>query len=821
MHTDHMAASSFPDEAALRERLGIPKDARKVLIMAESSHWDPQWLLDTETYYRTCIVRVFKGILSEFRVDPRRTFAIESVLFLKMFWERNPGKQEELRSLINSGRLILTGTAMGQPDTNLPLLESILRDYQIGQQWLRDNGIQAEPDIAAFADNFGHSPALPTILNSLGFRYTSFARVDGGYYEGCDFRPESDFPMPGSTAEILLKKLQSLDFIWRTADGAELRCLFMPYTYGMGDDLTINPAWLLPGLVSRQLFIKRWCGIIFGIPSRSENQIAGRVKEYVDRLAPLSRTDYLFCPTGYDFNPPLPGLMKLIDRYNRKSYPQTGIYLISATLKDYFDLTSDAYKDLPVLQDLDINPVSMGCASSRPYIKQLCHQLVKDLVTAETLNVTGPNKDQRHAKMLKQAWEAAAESNHHDFITGTSTNSVVYKCQLPLLQKAQSKVDSVLNDLVASLTPIAAANPAPRPPEWSQEGSLFKVRNQYYALTLDRDKGGCIVEWLDMASNKSILKGPANDLILYRDSGGLWRLPWEYPGGLFAEVTRASTSPCLFNVGEKEGILEARIVTDFEGVAITRLVRFRTDSPYVEVTISGSTKKDRTVVCCFPLHSPGRISMDVPGAVVTRPEHTIYDPTYWAAHSFVNVEQPNGHGMFVNFSRTASVSISQSGLQFIAVRNINSERTASNKVLMAFGAKGDTREQTISFAFCATPAAEPHGHGMTAASAQISEIWNSDIENRIGAAAKGAVIVDDAAVGVIGVKDAELGQGVIVHLFSDRVTGQEIRLRVKDRPILEAWSCDARERDIARIKIVDGQAVVPVTSPIICIRVHI
>ncbi len=821
MHADHMAASSSPSEAGLRERLGIPKDARKVLIIGESSHWDPQWLLDTETYYRTCIVRVFKGIMSEFRADPRRTFAIESVLFLKMYWERNPGKQEELRSLINSGRLILTGTGIGQPDTNLPLLESILRDYQIGQQWLRDNGIQAEPEIAAFADNFGHSPALPTILNSLGFRYTSFARVDGGYYEGCDFRPESDFPMPGSTAELLLKKHQSLDFIWRTDDGAELRCLFMPYTYGMGDDLTINPAWLLPGLVAKQLFIKRWCGIIFGIPSRSEKQIAGRVKEYVDRLATLSRTDYLFCPTGYDFNPPLPGLMKLIDRYNRNSYPQTGIYLISATLKDYFDLTSGMYKELPVLQDLDINPVTMGCATSRPYIKQLCHQLVKDLVTAETLTVTGPHRDRTHAERLKQAWAAAAESNHHDFITGTSTNSVVYKCQVPLLQKAQSKVDSVIKELVTSLPPVAAANPAPRPPEWSREGSMFKVRNQYYALTLDRDKGGCIVEWLDTASSKSILCGSANDLILYRDSGGLWRLPWEFPGGLFAEVTRASTSPCSFDVSEKEGILEASIVTDFEGVAVTRLVRFRMDSPYIEVRLSGSTKKDRTVVCCFPLHSHGRISMDVPGAVITRPAHTIYDPTYWAAQSFVNVEQPNGPSVFMTFSRTAPVSLSQSGLQFIAIRNIKSERTASNKPLMAFAAKGDTREQTMSFVFCATPAAEPYGRGRNAASAQISEIWNSDIENRIGTAAREAVSVDDAAVRVIGVKSAELGEGVIVHLFTDRVAGQEIRLRVKGRHILDAWSCDARERDISRIKIVDGQAVVPVTSPILCIRVHI
>ena len=40
------------DERALRERLGIPADARRVLVFSESSHWDTNWLQTSEEYFR-------------------------------------------------------------------------------------------------------------------------------------------------------------------------------------------------------------------------------------------------------------------------------------------------------------------------------------------------------------------------------------------------------------------------------------------------------------------------------------------------------------------------------------------------------------------------------------------------------------------------------------------------------------------------------------------------------------------------------------------------------------------------------------------------
>ncbi len=39
-----MAQAPPTDERSLRRRLGIPDDARRVMVFAESSHWDPDWL---------------------------------------------------------------------------------------------------------------------------------------------------------------------------------------------------------------------------------------------------------------------------------------------------------------------------------------------------------------------------------------------------------------------------------------------------------------------------------------------------------------------------------------------------------------------------------------------------------------------------------------------------------------------------------------------------------------------------------------------------------------------------------------------------------
>src|SRR5580704_2267269 len=91
--------------AALRERLGIPDGAARVLVFSESSHWDTNWLQTSEEYFKSRLEPIFARIIAALERDPLRIYCIESVFFLKLFWERHPEAQETLRSLIEARRL--------------------------------------------------------------------------------------------------------------------------------------------------------------------------------------------------------------------------------------------------------------------------------------------------------------------------------------------------------------------------------------------------------------------------------------------------------------------------------------------------------------------------------------------------------------------------------------------------------------------------------------------------------------------------------------------------------------------------------------------
>ena len=176
-------------ELDLRSRFGIPEDAAKILVFCESSHWDPDWLYTSEKYYRRFIQKNLDQALAALQDDPRRIYSIECMFFLRMYWERNPQKHSLVRDLINSRRLRLTGSGVTTADTLLPSEEAILRDFLIGQEWLRQNGMKQEPSLAYFSDSFGCTPFLPSLLQAAGFDRTAITRIDGMYFPGADLDP--------------------------------------------------------------------------------------------------------------------------------------------------------------------------------------------------------------------------------------------------------------------------------------------------------------------------------------------------------------------------------------------------------------------------------------------------------------------------------------------------------------------------------------------------------------------------------------------------------------------------------------------------------
>jgi len=60
-----MPSDSEVSATETRQRLGIPDDARRVLVFSESSHWDPHWLLTSEQYFRLGVRRTLDKVLDE------------------------------------------------------------------------------------------------------------------------------------------------------------------------------------------------------------------------------------------------------------------------------------------------------------------------------------------------------------------------------------------------------------------------------------------------------------------------------------------------------------------------------------------------------------------------------------------------------------------------------------------------------------------------------------------------------------------------------------------------------------------------------------
>jgi alpha-mannosidase len=171
--------ASAANEARLRDRLGIPRDAKRVLLFSESSHWDTNWLKTSDEYFDERLRPIFSDVLKALEQDPKRVYCIESVFFLKIFWERHPEEQARLRSLLERRQLRVLTSSFTTPDTLLPHPEAILRDFHLGQEWLRSQGLSCVPRTAYFPDNFGHSPHLPSLMRAVGVDSVALTRIDG------------------------------------------------------------------------------------------------------------------------------------------------------------------------------------------------------------------------------------------------------------------------------------------------------------------------------------------------------------------------------------------------------------------------------------------------------------------------------------------------------------------------------------------------------------------------------------------------------------------------------------------------------------------
>jgi hypothetical protein len=803
--------SSSPDaESALRKELGIPPDAARVLLFAESSHWDPNWLRTSQEYFQQLVAGNLEQAVQELRRDPRRVYSIECMFFLRLFWESRTDLQDELRDWLNHGRLRLTGSGVTTPDTLLPSEEAILRDLLVGQEWLRSQGITQEPRLAYFPDCFGHSPNLPAILNAAGFDRTAISRIDGMWFLSADLDLPSSFPLHGSSAERLLKVERCLDFTWRAADGSQVLCHWNAFTYGQGDMLAYSGP--------TRTYLYPW----LSRPNRSEAHVARRVGDFVRQLAPLARTPYLFCPIGLDFNPPIPDLVELLERYNRQTFPTSGVWLVNAGLDDYFDLIESYQPRLPVLE-LDPNPYWTGFYTSRPALKQRAFRLVERLSLCEQLGVLSGDP-QQVLQPLEQAWWSAAVANHHDFITGTSPDRVAYGEQIPLLDEALSQAGEVLERLMhqvghPSLNP---AVPATALPEYTQEGSHLHIISARFDLKLAASAGGFLERLGLPGAGEPLLVGAVHEVVQYNESGGLWRMGYEYRGGSFRQVP-LNLPPTRFAVQEQDGYLCIQWETALPGESLEHTLWVGRDDPRLYFELKGRAPQKSTLALHYALpFQPRELHMEAPGGLVRRPLTRVYPRTFWPVQRFLHIPNPaGGLGMAILLRHPSAIAVGEDGeVEVVALRNAIRERAYGLFTLPGMPATGIERERTAFRCALAFPRPGEEAVLPGLARGLMAAPWATD-EERLSAQVVGRLVqVDADQVFVTALKPAWRGIGFILRLSAPNAPLTDVKVRWVGLHPQRAWLCDARERDIRPLQLNGQELKVPVESAIVTVRVE-
>jgi hypothetical protein len=412
-------APSTP-EGRLRARLGIPPEAKQVVLFAQAAHLDIDWQQTFDGYYQNFVEDIFREARQILDSQPRAYYSVAEMAYLERHLEVHPEELPPLARHVARGALRIVGGGRTSPDTLLPETELVLRDFLHGTRFAEEV-LGVRPSAAWLPDSFGHAATVPDLLAAAGFDSVGFARVDGAptFFESVRDPAGPPPPRPGSTAEELTA-LGSADFVWRGPGGGSVLAHWIAAgLYCTGDNIDYDEVIQLPG---------GHPGVYDGDePSFTD----GRIDSYVAQLAPTARTPYLFVPVGCDFQHPKVELLSYLDGYNRRRYPRTGVYAVAAPFDDYVALVA-AHRDALPERAGGIEPYFMGFYGTRADVKARVRAAARPLVAAETFAVAlGAD-----AAATAPIWKRLVLSDHHDFLTGTANDEVTASEQLPLLAAA-------------------------------------------------------------------------------------------------------------------------------------------------------------------------------------------------------------------------------------------------------------------------------------------------------------------------------------------------------------------------------------------------
>ena len=336
---------------------------KKPLILVCNSHIDPVWLWEWEegvaetlSTFRTAVK--FCEQYNDF------VFCHNESLLYEWTGKFEPSLFERIRTQVKAGKWHIMGGWYLQPDCNMLLGESVVRQIITGKKYFLEK-FGKEPRTAINFDSFGHSRGLVQVLVAAGYDSYLFCRPDKKYLN-----------LPDDT------------FQWLGFDGSTV------IAHRAADHYNSQS-----GLAGKKL--KKW----MNDPLNSEKE-----------------TGILLWGIGNHGGGPSE---KDITEIGKIKSDEKIWDISHGTPEEYFSLFKDKSEELPVFKG-GLNPFAIGCYTSMKTVKQALYRLEHKYFTSEKLlslaSVSG--KIPYPAKKLEEALKELLFCQFHDILPGTSVEPV-------------------------------------------------------------------------------------------------------------------------------------------------------------------------------------------------------------------------------------------------------------------------------------------------------------------------------------------------------------------------------------------------------------
>jgi alpha-mannosidase len=340
---------------------------------------------------------------------------------------------------------------------------------------------------------------------------------------------------------------------------------------------------------------------------------------------------------------------------------------------------------------------------------------------------------------------------------------------------------------------------------------------------LDEAAGGTVVSIRTPDGRTPHLTGISNDLVSYRDSGGLWRMGLEFWGGIWKESRQTSDRSAKLEVFERDTGLEITSSVELNGETFRRLMWISNDSPVITFRVEGRAAEGHSVTVRFTTGLlSSKLTMDTPGGVVCRPPKRIYDPTFWPFQHFVHFQDDgSGRGLAVLQPMPGAASYQPDGrLELVAMRNATRERLFGLIGIPGNPASGhERRSYAFEYALLFTQRGDWRENNIhLRARAIANNPWSSSRDTALRGLADSIVTTDAADVWVTAIKPASRGEGIIVRLVAPVLPDSDVTVTAHHFPVRGAFLCDARERDIGPLPVKDGAVRVAMPGTVATIR---